>query len=463
MKTSLKTFAARNIFIPLLYKYWHVPVFKHYQILLETEKLPLERLLEIQKKKLTEIMRHAYLFIPYYRKALIEMGATIDDMNKPEMIHSFPVLTKKIIQDNFHDLFDPNTKRNEYVVEHSGGSTGQPTKVRRDLNARAAVHAATWRSNNWLGWKLGEPWIWLWGRLGITKSSWKTVCLNFYKTKATREIFFNVHGLDKKKSMKFADLMQSVKPTIIVGYTNAIYQLCHLSKEEGIHLPGLKGIATTAETLFPEQRILMEDVFGCKVYNRYASSEVGLIATECHEHHGLHIIMENIYLECIQEDGSPAPAGEAGKILVTDLNNRALPLIRYDLGDIGVLSSSSCNCGRPFPLLEKIEGRLSDVLILAKGRIVFPDDLAEIFYPIEEVEKFQVIQESHAKIKVLLVLNSGSKTDYLFKIINQHFKKALGKEVEAEIHLVEDIPILPSGKHRICISNIQHARNRTDA
>ena len=281
--------------------------------------------------------------------------------------------------------------------------------------------------------------------------------LNAYKTYAARESFFNVHGLDRNKLLHFTQKMKSFKPAIMVGYTNAFYHLSRLIKDEGIRVPKPLGIVTTAETLFPEQRHAIEDAFGCSVFNRYASSEVGVIAAECTAHEGMHIMTENVYVEILREDGTPALPGTPGKILVTDLNNLAMPLIRYDLGDIGVLSKKKCSCGRPYPCLEKVTGRLSDILQLPNGRIVFPDDLAEIFYPIQEVRKFQVLQEEKSKVTVKMVLESSENVHQLLDEIEDKLEKALEGEVVIETKIVDDIEILPSGKHRICISNLAAA------
>ncbi|MEZ4526381.1 MAG: hypothetical protein R2941_10720 [Desulfobacterales bacterium] len=451
---SLRRWTARNIFIPVLHNYWNLPVFPIYKEFMRHDSLSPDHLKSVQENRLTKIMEYAATHIPYYQSILRGKGFAARDMKNEQAVSLFPVLTKKIIQEHFDELVHPQMTPKDYAVEHSGGSTGQPTKIRRYLQARASVHAATWRANAWMGWEPGDPWMWLWGRLVTTPASWQSRLLNLYKTFATQEAFFNVHGLDEKKLRAFIRTARWFRPKIMEGYTNAFYQLCLLLKQENLIPPPLSGIATTAETLHPEQRSLIEEVLKCRIFNRYASSEVGLIATECEAHAGLHIVMENIFLECVREDGSPASPGEMGKILITDLNNLAMPLIRYDLGDVGILSPEPCKCGRPYPCLKKVIGRQSDVLRLPGNRIVFPDDLAEIFYPIEEVRKFQVIQEEPAKITVLLVLHGKDASERLEPGIRRFLQEAVGQKTEVDLKFVDDIPILPSGKHRICISKL---------
>lgn len=450
--SSFRTLLSKKIFIPILYKHWNVPVFPHYEELMSHESWSENKIRELQEQKLVAMLRYAFLNIPYYHKVLKQNGVSIDDIKDKTALYFFPVLTKKIIQENFDELVAPNIK--DYATEHSGGSTGQPTMIRRELSARALVNAATWRANQWMGWEVGDPWMWLWGRLSTTKSSAYSKLLNLYKTFGCQEGFFNVHGLNKEKLLAFIRMMHWFKPKIITGYTNAYYFMCLLIKQEGLSVPKLFGVATTAETLYEEQRNVIEEVLGCKVFNRYASSEVGLIATECPAHNGLHITMENIYLECVKEDGTPLPAGTQGKLWITDLNNHAMPLIRYDLGDIGTFATAPCACGRPYPCVEKITGRISDILRLPNNRIVFPDDLAEILYPLPQVRKFQVIQEALTKVTVSLVLKAGTEDKALKELIYRQVREALGQETDITLNFVEDIPILPSGKHRICISKV---------
>jgi phenylacetate-CoA ligase len=451
---SIRAFMARKIFLPVLYTYWKTPAFSQYNELMSHETWSAEQIKSLQDRKLAEILQYAFLHIPYYHQVLKAKGIELSDLQNAEAISYFPVLTKKIIQDRHDELVDPGIPRKDYVIEHSGGSTGQPTVVRRDIRARAATHAATWRCNHWIGWEIGEPWMWLWGRLSTTKASGLTKLVNLYKTYVGQEVFFNVHGLDKEKLLGFARQMQSFKPKVIVGYTNAFYQLCLLAKRENIRLPSPSGIATTSETLFAEERRLIEEVLGCRVFNRYASSEVGVIAAECSAHKGLHLMMENVYTECVSEDGSPVPPGVVGKILVTELNNRAMPLIRYDLGDGGVMASSPCLCGRPYPCLEKITGRISDAIRLP-DKVVFAEDLGEIFYPLSDsVEKFQVVQEELTKIEIFLVFRPDKETDEIKNLIYRQMREGIGDGVDITIQVVKDIPILASGKHRICISKV---------
>src|SRR5258707_1233614 len=143
------------------------------------------------------------------------------------------------------------------------------------------------------------------------------------------------------------------------------------------------------------QRRAIERAFGCPVTNRYGCEEVSLIACECERHGGLHVNADGIYLEVVRTDGTPAEPGEAGSLLVTDLVNRAMPLLCYQVGDVGALSERRCACGRGLPLLDRLEGREADYVVTPRGQLVSGISLTDHFATlVPGVAQLQIIQES---------------------------------------------------------------------
>ncbi len=121
--------------------------------------------------------------------------------------------------------------------------------------------------------------------------------------------------------------------------------------------------------LEPSARTLIEEVFGCRVFNRYGCREVSVIASECAEHAGMHVMAEGLYVEVVRGD-RPAQPGELGAVLVTDLLNLAMPLVRYRIGDMAAVEDGGCACGRGLPRLRTVEGRVTDFLVGTDGRLV---------------------------------------------------------------------------------------------
>lgn len=156
---------------------------------------------------------------------------------------------------------------------------------------------------------------------------------------------------------------------------------------------------TSAEVLEPADRQLIEEVFGCPVFNRYGCREVGVIASECPAHQGLHIAAEGLLVEIVQGN-DPVRPGESGAILVTDLLNLGMPLIRYRIGDMGTWEEGQCPCGRGLPRLREVSGRVTDFLVGADGRLVSGVYLATyVVARRTSLGQVQILQEEPGRVR----------------------------------------------------------------
>ncbi len=163
----------------------------------------------------------------------------------------------------------------------------------------------------------------------------------------------------------------------LFGHAHSLYLLAHFALDQRLTVNPVKAVISTSMMLLDNERVVIEQAFGCKVGNRYGCEEVGLIASECEQHKGLHINAEHTFVELLRPDGRPAAPGEEGDIVVTDLVNRGMPLIRYRIEDVGVASGRVCSCGRHMPLMEKVVGRVADFLIRRDGSLVQGVSLVE--------------------------------------------------------------------------------------
>ena len=162
--------------------------------------------------------------------------------------------------------------------------------------------------------------------------------------------------------------LKTFRPKVLLGYANSLKLLAQYLKSHGLAAYQPRSIVSTAEVLGPEDRALIEDVFGCRVFNRYGCREVSVIASECAEHAGMHIMAEGLCVEVVR-GGRYAPPGEAGAVLITDLLNLAMPLIRYRIGDVAASQAGPCSCGRGLPRLEGLQGRVTDFLVARTGAL----------------------------------------------------------------------------------------------
>jgi phenylacetate-CoA ligase len=222
-------------------------------------------------------------------------------------------------------------------------------------------------------------------------------------------------------------------------------------RERNIQGIELESVFTSAEVLHSYQREFISDTFGCQVFNRYGTRELGDLASECPEHNGLHMSVENNYIE-IQQNGKPVNDGQEGELVVTNLNNYGMPVIRYQIDDTGKRSQRTCPCGRGLPLLKLVQGRRVDLFKTREGKTVWGGFVSHLM-AMEGIRRFQIVQESLDKVTVRIVKTDAFQTRQLAKI-ERVIKKAIGEETEVEFCFLDEIQVLESGKFRYTISHV---------
>jgi phenylacetate-CoA ligase len=252
--------------------------------------------------------------------------------------------------------------------------------------------------------------------------------------------------------------INSFKPVQILAYVESIYELSRFIEREHLSVSKPASIMTSAGTLLPYMREKIEHVFSAPVFNRYGSREVGDIACECSHHRGLHVSAPIHYLEILREDGKPTDAGEVGEIVITLLTNYAMPLIRYRIGDTGMWAKDPCSCGRGWPLLAEVTGRVTDNFKSKDGGVIYGGYVRQLLYYRDWIRKYQIIQEDYGLIRILIVASEqkdNPREHYAGELseISDKIKKAMeGCRIEYEF--VNDIAPMQSGKFRFTISKV---------
>jgi phenylacetate-CoA ligase len=207
------------------------------------------------------------------------------------------------------------------------------------------------------------------------------------------------------------------------------------------------------------QRRVIEEAFASKVTNRYGCEEVSLIACECERHEGLHVNSDSVYVEILR-DGQPAAPGEEGSVVVTDLTNRGMPILRYQVGDVSAWAESACSCGRGLPLLKRVEGREADYVTTRSGDLISGISLTENFAMlIPGIAQLQIVQETVDRFLFRIVRSPEfvpASLDRIAELVSTRF----GPDATYECEYVESIPQEPSGKYRFCISRVPNAFTR---
>ncbi|SEM66058.1 phenylacetate-CoA ligase [Mesobacillus persicus] len=423
---------------------------------------PPEKITEIQEEKLKKIILHSYYNVPYYRQLMDNKGIVENNKVNLKRFTDIPILEKSDLIERFEELKSNDLKNRKSFVNSSGGSTGEPVSFIQDKEYYDWMMAVKFLFNKWAGIDFGDSLIRLWGSerdLFVGKETLKTMVGRLIKS----EKWLNAFRMNNEDMEKFLDEINNMKPNHILAYVESIYELARYIELNNKKVYSPESIMTSAGTLYPHMRDTIERVFDTEIFNRYGSREVGDIACECSNHNGLHISSLTHFIEVINPDGTPAKNGVEGELIVTPLTNFSMPLLRYRIGDTGTISREVCSCGRGFPLLEKVSGRITDRFIRPDGSIVIPIYLIHIVGVVlydKWIRKFQIIQEDYNEVKVKIVLQSPNNDPHLvyknqLNEITDKIKFVMGKECNISYEFVNNIPPTSSGKYRYIISKVE--------
>jgi phenylacetate-CoA ligase len=409
-----------------------------------TQHYPTERLLDMQWRRFTQLLGHAYENIPYYRRTLTDAGIEPGDIRSRGDLAAIPMLTKADVRANFADL----QARGPGLVEKTStsGSTGEPLRVIRDRVSTGYHRANMFRLRRWYG-----------SDIGGFEATFRVFNYPFWERQMTRlkdfilnRIRINEHELLPEHMLEFYQRLAAIKPDVFYGFPSLMVRFAQFLERHGIesHPFSLKVIITTSEMLYPRQKEILGSYFGAPVANEYGCTETGIIAIECPEG-GWHVPVESTLIEIIPAGDLEADEG-VGRVIVTDLMNRAMPFIRYDIGNLARKGVGRCTCGRGLPTIEGVAGRVGRMIDLPDGRSIHSITFFNIFRKAEKVaadsvKEFQVQHRPPRTFEFLIVPDRGFNDDVM-AYIRGRVEDALGKGCELKYELVDDIIPSSNGK-----------------
>jgi phenylacetate-CoA ligase len=414
------------------------------------DRLPPSQTSEIQTQKLDKLIKHAGKTTEWYKKIVDSQKINTERLITIDDLALFPVTTKLDIRENTDQFLSSLYTRESLNKTKTGGSTGVSLNLFFDEPCQRLRNAAQMYADNLAGWNIGDRVAAVWGNPPVATSLKEK--LRSYLLERT--IYLDTMNLNPTSMMAFVKLWQEFLPEVIFGHSHSIYILAQFLLKNNIQSLRPAGIVATSMMLVEHERTTIEEAFNCKVTNRYGCEEVGLIAVECEQHNGMHINSAHVIVECLDGNDQPVKFGEPGKLVITDLNNYAMPLIRYRVEDVGILSERQCSCGRTSPLLEKLEGRVADFLKKADGGQVAGVSLVErTLTKIPGIEQMQLVQEHLHKIVINRVKGSeyNEQTDQL---LLEEFRLVFDADVTITINDVISIAQEKSGKYRFSICKI---------
>ncbi len=378
---------------------------------LETSQYaPAQELADMRRRKLQKLLRHAFDNVPFYRQRFRDSGITPDDIRGFDDLRRLPPLTKDDIVGNLDSLTATNVPRPAMHRAASGGSTGRHTPFWRDNHCRNIKDAAQFRFDSWAGWRIGDKVAYVWPAIQDFADG-ATLRQRVRAALVDRVLMLYAGSIDEATLAKHADALERYRPKLIRAFPNPLSVLARFLRRGSRHHIRPNGILTTGEPLLPAQRLLFEKVFGCPVFDCYASRECGQHACECEAHDGLHINSECLHLE-FEMDSAPVKPGQVGHILITDLDNYGMPFIRYRIEDMGTPLDGVCRCGRTLSRMAVGAGRVSDFLLSPyDGSLVSGASMCHYLLAMgPDVGQLQIIQDAPDHLTILVRAGSEASS-----------------------------------------------------
>lgn len=408
----------------------------------------------LQQRKLATLLSFAAKNVPYYRTLFDALQISPDGEKSVAEIRRIPPLTKQIIRQHHDALISEDLSGNGLVANSTSGSTGEAFRFFTDRRSYAFRKAAGQRGDNWTGWRLGDPSVSLWGAPVDVAAAARL--RGKLRDLVRGHRFLNSFALSVSTMDRYVDVIRRFKPTLFLSYPGPLEVFALHCRDRGVTFPSLQCIVSSAETLWPHQRKIIEDVFAVDVFDRYGCREVGHIASECREHDGLHISADRLLLEVVDDEDRPCAPGDTGRMLVTDLDNFGMPLIRYDIGDRAVVAERRvCACGRGLPMLENVEGRTLEIVVTPDGRKIGGTFWTLLLRSRPGFKQFQVVQKDIGGITIKFVADHELKESAL-AYFKSRIEEYCGHDFRVEFAEQEKIDLTVSGKQRVIISLLEN-------
>jgi phenylacetate-CoA ligase len=407
-----------------------------------TQWLDADELQQWQRRQLNVVLAAAAAQVPFYRErwaGIERSGAWADAIERLPMIDK-PVVRAAgralLSEAATHPLFEGSTS----------GTTGAPLKLYQDLAAVSRENAFIWRQLRWAGYRPGEKRAWIRGDMAVPQAQshppyWR-------HNAAERMLILSSYHLSAATARAYLDALRDYAPAVIQAYPSSISFLAACLRASDRYYEGdsLKAVVTSSESLHGDNRALIEERFGCRVFDWYGQFErVAAIGT-C-EHGSLHVIDDYGYVEF-------APAADGlHEIVGTGFNNRAMPLVRYRTGDFVELADADerCNCGRHFRLVRRIVGRDDDMLKLRDGRVI--GRLAHVFDGIDDMLDAQIRQDTLDEI-CISVVPAPNWDPRTAQKLERNARQRLGPDIGIRVETTDSIERDRNGKYRRVVCRV---------
>lgn len=434
----IRELIAKNISYQLQDLVNNTSVLKAHQFLNQSQSWDRDKILDYQFEKFLKLLHFSCKKVPYYRDLFKQQNLDLKDIQEPGDIAKIPILTKNVVREQYDKLIADNLDRKTVLTVATGGTTGPPVKVLRDRQDTSYTWGAFFRWYNWMGIQPGDRITKIWGTPTVLHKPFRKYFWAGVKNYYYNRQHINSFKLNPASIPAVLDRINKFKPVLIRGYLSALIQLAEYLQDENIsdfHMA--KAVSSTTETLLPPFKALVERSFKTRLFDQYGCGECNSIAFDRNDGNGLYIAMEHALVEILDDQNTDAGYDE-GRMIITNLDNFAMPFIRYENGDMACRGRKEVESEINLDCLKRITGRMADTIILKDGSkvhgVFFTDILNDLYtsHP-DFIHRFQVYQNAPGKIDFRIETTQTLPDEYM------------GPLHESLDHFFEEVKITPMG------------------
>jgi phenylacetate-CoA ligase len=422
------------------------PIKERRALLERTQWLEADVLARTQGEELRALLMHAGAHVPYYKELFAAVRFDPRGVTSRDDLARLPLMTREMVRERYDDLID-RAQRGRNIEKQTSGTSGVPLRIEYSNASETWRQATRLRAYEWAGYRQGLPTLHYWGRGTRLARGLRALKVNLDRA-IRREAYVDCGHQDDASMRRLARLIAQMRPHAIVAFPHALATFARWVLERHARAWGDVIVIGGGEAMLQADRAALERAFGPRVYETYGARETMLIAGECGAHDGLHVAEENLIVEIVRSDGTLAAPGETGAVVVTDLHNTGMPLVRYANGDLATWSpDSTCRCGRSLRRIARVDGRQTDTMRDGSGAPVPGLVVMSILNALEaEIHEFQAVQKRSGAVELRIVPGRGwseARFDATAKRLASYFRG-----LPFRVMLVGAIACDASGKRR---------------
>lgn len=420
-----------------------------------TQWMSEEELLAYQNEQLRRAVRHAVRNVPYYRELFRERSLRADDINSADDLCKLPPLSRDTVRDGGASFHADNMRRYHPVLARTSGSSGQALEYYADRDSNALEFVHYWRHWGWAGYRLGQRFAELASVHFLRRPHLDGKLFDVQRPYG--RLILNSMKLTRANIGEYSALLARFRPLYLNGLPSVLYHLAMLLDGEKIAPPPLRAVFSSGENVTREMRAAIESTFRCPLLDCYGHMERTACIAQCPEG-SYHVLSDYGLLELVDRRPAEEPGIELANALGTTLYNRAMPLLRYEIGDLIEVFQQPprCQCGRSFPVVRGVRGRIATAIVTPEGRV--ESALFAIPSIVPAIAFLQFVQREPAVVEARVVRTEAFNPE-CESMLRRCLHEALGPSMQVHLRYVslEDTDRDLSGKRPVAISEIESA------